>query len=297
MEMKSVRTDKLDIAYLENGPKDGPTVLCLHGFPDTAESYREVMELLAIKGYRTLAPFVRGFLPTKFLSEKTSRAGDFAALGQDALDFVDALDLKDLMVIGQDWGSPTAEVVASFRPQRIKRLLKLNWHGVFSMNEMMMAQEFKYSQFKTLWYVFLLNTKMGEMILDYDRQGFAKALWAEWSSSWSREERENALLAVSRAFEHDDFKKVTLSAYRANISESEIDPDHIELRKALMNMPSVQCETRILVGEDDGIDRSPLSDTALAMAFKGGYSVARLDGVGHFPQREAPQKVIDELLR
>src|SRR5215831_17269966 len=119
METKSTTTRKLDIAYLEHGSSGDPAVLCLHGFPDSAESFRNVMGLLAEKGHRTLAPFTRGVVPTNFLDARTPRAGDFAALGQDALDFVDALDLKDFAIIGQDWGSLTAEIVASLRSDRV----------------------------------------------------------------------------------------------------------------------------------------------------------------------------------
>lgn len=292
METRRVRTDRLDIAYLEHGPADGPAVLLLHGFPDDATAWREVMQALGERGFRTLAPFIRGCGGTRFLRDDTPRAGDFAALGQDALDFTDALELRDLAVVGQDWGSPTAEIVTMERPDRVRRLVKLNWYGVYSMGEMAAAQGFSYPQLRTLWYVWMLNLPLGEMVLRYDRAGFARALWSEWSPTWAPAVRDAALKAVQPSFEGEDWMRVALAAYRANITDAELDPADDALRERLKQLTPVQCETRILPGADDGVERSPLSPEALARYFPAGVHVETLGGVGHFPQREAPDAVV-----
>ncbi len=59
---------------------------------------------LVEQGRRVIAPFIRGCGPTRFLNDEIPRAGDFAALGQDALNLVEALNLSNLVVAGQDWG-------------------------------------------------------------------------------------------------------------------------------------------------------------------------------------------------
>ncbi len=99
MERKVIRTSRLDIAYLENGPANGSPVLLLHGFPDDATGWHDVMTVLAAHGRRALAPFVRGCGETKFLRPETPRAGDFASLGQDAIDFMDALHLSNVTIV------------------------------------------------------------------------------------------------------------------------------------------------------------------------------------------------------
>ena len=71
----SVRTPVLEIAYEEKGSPDGPPVILLHGFPDDARSWDTVSEDLASAGYRTLAPYLRGFGPTRFLSDDVPRSG------------------------------------------------------------------------------------------------------------------------------------------------------------------------------------------------------------------------------
>ena len=292
MYRKHIQTTRLEIAYLEDGPEDGAPVLLLHGFPDDATSWRDVMAGLAAQGYRALAPYIRGCGQTRFLRTDTPRAGDFAALGQDAVDFVDALALNNLIVVGQDWGSPTAEVVAMERPDRVRRLVKLNWYGVYSMAEMAQAREFSYPQLHALWYVWMFNTPLGEMALRNDCAGLAKALWAEWSPTWDGTAREAALGAVAGSFDGEDWVRVALSAYRVGITDAETDRADDALRERLKEPPPVACEAFILNGADDGVERTPLNETALARYFPAGARVETLDGVGHFPQRELPVAVI-----
>lgn len=294
-----LRTDRLDVAYLEHGPADGPPVVLLHGFPDDATAWTEVMRQLAARGHRCLAPWVRGCGGTRgttFRRDDTPRAGDFPAIGNDALAFVDALDLRDLVVVGQDWGSPTAEIVAMERPVRVRRLVKLNWYGVYSMLEMARGQGFDYAQLATLWYVWLLGLPLGEMVLQYDRAGLARALWAEWSPSWNERERTTALESVLPSLDGDDWRRVALSAYRADIAPAETDPADDALRARLKAPPPVRCETRIVCGADDGVERSPLSEEARGRWFAGGVRVTELAGVGHWPQREAPDAVAAAVL-
>lgn len=112
MQTRRLRTPRLDVAYLEHGPADGPPVLLLHGFPDDATAWRPAMEQPAAAGRRAVAPYVRGCggdAGTRFLRPDTPRAGDFAALGNDALAVVDALDPGangDLTVVGRTGARP-----------------------------------------------------------------------------------------------------------------------------------------------------------------------------------------------
>ncbi len=296
MQHRITSTSRLEIAYLDDGPVDAPPVLLLHGFPDNATAWIPVMAGLVEQGRRVIAPFIRGCGPTRFLNDEIPRAGDFAALGQDALDLVEALNLSNLVVVGQDWGSPTAEIVAMQFPNRVSRLVKLNWYGVYSMTEMAKAQGFSYPQLKTLWYVWMLNVPIGEMVLQYDRAGFARALWQEWSPSWNAQAREEALSKILPSLEGDDWMRVALSAYQTNITNAETDPADDALRKQLQTPIPVKCETKIITGADDGVERSPLNDESLQRYFLDGVRVQSLARVGHFPHREAPQAVVEAVL-
>ena len=173
----------------------------------------------------------------------------------------------------------------------MRRLIKCNWYGVYSTAEQARAQAFNYPQLRALWYVWMLNTPVGEMVLKMDRAGFARTLWAEWSPSWDAAARDAAFDAVQGSFAGDDWLRVALAAYRSGTSGAEADPADDALRATLQDPPPVRCETHIVRGADDGVERSPLSAGAMARYFPAGARVTALPGVGHWPQREAPEAV------
>ena len=63
------------------GPADGPLALCLHGFPDTAHTWRYLLPELAAAGFRAVAPFLRGYAPTQLPADGHYQLG---ALVRDA---------------------------------------------------------------------------------------------------------------------------------------------------------------------------------------------------------------------
>src|ERR1700728_3325576 len=91
--MKTIRTSILEIGYEESGPEQGFPVILLHGFPDDAHAFDDVAPPLAKAGHRVLVPYLRGYGPTRFLDASAPRMGEQAAIGQDLIDFADALGL------------------------------------------------------------------------------------------------------------------------------------------------------------------------------------------------------------
>src|SRR5947208_4308865 len=118
--LKHIRSPALDIAYEESGPADGAPVILLHGFPYDPRCFDEVAPPLAANGCRVLVPYLRGYGPTRFLSGKTPRSGEQAALGHDLLQFMDALNIPRAMLMGYDWGGRAACVVAALWPGRVR---------------------------------------------------------------------------------------------------------------------------------------------------------------------------------
>ena len=102
--VKRVRTSVLEIAYEENGPADAAPVLLMHGWPYDPRVYDDVVPRLVAANCRTIAPYLRGFGATRFLSPATPRSGQQAALANDLKEFMDALGLKRAALVGYDWG-------------------------------------------------------------------------------------------------------------------------------------------------------------------------------------------------
>jgi pimeloyl-ACP methyl ester carboxylesterase len=102
-------------AYLECGPKTGPLVLCLHGFPDVPRSLLPVLRALGAAGYRAVAPWLRGYAPSTL-------AGPYGPLplGSDALTLCATLAPgQRAYLVGHDWGAVAVYVAASLAPNRI----------------------------------------------------------------------------------------------------------------------------------------------------------------------------------
>src|SRR5205814_8405190 len=113
METLTIRTDVLEIACEAHGPADGPPVILLHGFPYDPRCFDKVAPPLASDGCRVLVPYLRGYGPTRFLSLDTPRSGEQAALGNDLLQFMDALAIRRATLMGYDWGGRAACVLAA----------------------------------------------------------------------------------------------------------------------------------------------------------------------------------------
>jgi haloalkane dehalogenase len=116
--------DGLRTHYLDEGPKDGPVALLLHGEPTWSYLYRKMIPPLVAAGYRCVAPDHIGFgRSDKVTDDKwynvdrhIDRMGEFIA----------RLDLQDITVFMQDWGGPIGLINAVAMPERFSRLVILN---------------------------------------------------------------------------------------------------------------------------------------------------------------------------
>src|SRR2546426_2441163 len=113
---KRVRTSCLEVAYEDRGSPQAEPVILVHGFPDDIRTWDGVVAPLVDAGYRTLTPFLRGFGPTRFLEKTALRSGQLAALGQDVIEFADALGIERFTLVGHDWGARAAYIVAASWP-------------------------------------------------------------------------------------------------------------------------------------------------------------------------------------
>src|SRR4029079_7299250 len=116
--LKTIRTSVLEIGYHETG--DGFPVILLHGFPDDAHAYDGVAPLLAKAGYRALAVYLRRYGPQRCVDPAGAPTPEQAAIGQDVIDFADALHLPRFAVAGYDWGGAAACIASGPHPRRVR---------------------------------------------------------------------------------------------------------------------------------------------------------------------------------
>src|SRR4051812_49479551 len=97
-----VTANDLEFAYLACGDR-GPLALCLHGFPDSAWTWRHLLPALADAGFHAVAPWLRGYAPTAVPADGRYQTG---ALATDANALHEALGGGEAgVIIGHDWGA------------------------------------------------------------------------------------------------------------------------------------------------------------------------------------------------
>jgi len=123
-EPTMVKTNGIDMAVYEAGPKDGvPVVLC-HGFPELAYSWRHQLPALAAAGFRAIAPDQRGYGCTS----RPAAAADYDMehLTGDLAGMLDALGLKDAVFCGHDWGGMVVWNMPLMHPSRVRGVIGVN---------------------------------------------------------------------------------------------------------------------------------------------------------------------------
>jgi pimeloyl-ACP methyl ester carboxylesterase len=289
--MKAIKAGVLEIAYLETGPMDGDPVVLLHGFPYDVHAYGDVAESLAAAGKRCLVPYLRGYGPTRFLSEQTMRSGEQAAVGADLLAFLDAMKLEKALLSGYDWGGRAACIVAALWPERVSALVSCGGYSIQNI-----AKEYEPASPEAehlLWYQYYLHGSRGRAGLTANRNEFCHLLWKMWSPTWQFSQEEFGTTAA--AFENDDFVDVVTHSYRHRFGLVEGDPAYQSIESRLATQPKIAVPSLILEGGADAVD-PPAKDDPFAQHFTGPYRREVVEGVGHNVPQEAPERFADGIL-
>jgi pimeloyl-ACP methyl ester carboxylesterase len=288
-KMPTIQTRLLEIAYRDDGPRDGRVVLLLHGWPDDASTWDAIIPILNEAGLRTIGPTTRGFGETRFLSPETPRTGNTAMLALDAIEMLDGLEVVKFMVAGHDWGANMAEMLAIGWPDRVERIAMLSTPSRLGG---LKTPPFWHARLQ--WYHWLQATKRGAQAVREDPKGFARIMWETWSpKGWFD---DAVFQRVSSAFENPDWVDVTLHSYRSRWGEAEPDPASQWLDDRVKATQTLALPTIYFQGECDGVN-PPATTERMAEKFTGPFERLVLDGVGHFPTREAPAVVAARLVR
>lgn len=288
--IRTVQTSHLNFAYEERGDPSAHLVLLLHGWPDDVRTWDIVVEELVKARYRTITPYLRGFGPTMFCSQSLPRSGQLSALGQDAVEFIEALNLRDLTLVGHDWGARAAYIVAALKPERLRGLVAISVG--YGTNDP--GQVISYAQARQYWYHWFFATDRGRAAVESGRRSLCRFLWETWSPSWRFTQQEFETTAAS--WDNPDWAAVTIHSYRHRWGNSAGDPDYEEIESKLAEPVPIQVPATVLHGAEDG---ATLPDTSANREhlFPGGYEHKVILGAGHFVPRENPDVVLAAILR
>ena len=282
--VRTVRTELLEIGYVELGPQAGQVVVLLHGFPYDVHSYLDAAPRLAASGCRVVVPYLRGHGPTRFLSADTPRSGQQAALGADVVALLDALGIERALLAGYDWGGRAACVVAALWPQRCTGLVCVNGYLIqdIAASGTPIAPELEAG----FWYFWYFLTERGRAGLTANRREIARVIWRRNSPAWSFDDA--TLDRAARAFDNPDYVEVVLHSYRHRLGHVHGDPRYADLEQQLAGLPPIAVPAVTLDGLADG--NFPATDgTSGAAHFTGPRHHHQVELAGHNLPQEAPE--------
>lgn len=290
--LKQIDAGVLRVGYAEAGPANGPVVVLLHGWPYDIHTYVDATQLLASAGYRVLVPFLRGYGTTTFLSDKTPRNGQQAAIATDIVAFMDALKIERATIGGCDWGARTANIIAALWPERCKAMVSVSGYliGSQAANKMPLPPKAEFEW----WYQFYFATERGRAGYDKYRREFSRLIWQLASPKWRFDDA--TFDRTASAFDNPDHVAIVIDNYRWRLDLAPGERKFDELETRLAAGPVISVPTITLEGDANG---APHPDpSTYAKKFSGKYAHRTITGgIGHNLPQEAPnafaQAVID----
>jgi len=291
--VRTVRTSVLEVGYHESGEATGFPVILLHGFPDDAHAYDDVAPLLAKAGYRAFAVYLRGFGPTRFLDRDVARIAEQAAIGQDVIDFADALALPRFALAGFDWGGRAACVASALHPDRVRAAVLVGGYTI--QNTVTPPRAGAPEAARRLWYQWYFNTEAGRAGLEQNRRGLCELLWREWSPTW-RFSREMYDL-TARSFDNPDFVDCVVHSYRHRNFNAPGEARFVQTESQLAGRPPIAVPAIALYGGEDAFGHPATEITAAERTAMPKLIEKRIvEGAGHFVPHEKPDAVASALL-
>jgi pimeloyl-ACP methyl ester carboxylesterase len=256
--------------YVDSG--EGPLVVLLHGFPDVPQSWDSVRATLNEAGYRTVAPYLRGYHPATF-SDRTFTAADLAS---DLSLLLDALGESSAVVVGHDWGSSIAYGAATAHPERVDKVVVIGIPHPLTLKprpaEALEGRHFLY--FKFPWAAFTARAFDLKLV---DR------LYRRWAPHWDGPEREASVADAVEALRDKRVLRAALAYYKA------LNPLDRFFR-AKITVPG------LIVGGSDDPPVFQRGFAATPKRFTAPCDVRILDGAGHWPHREQESAFVAALL-
>jgi len=292
LTVATVQTPVLNIGYEQSGNPQGFPIILLHGFPDDARAWDGVVPPLAAAGHRVLVPYLRGYGPTQFRDKSAPRMAEQAAIGQDLVDFADALHLGTFAVAGYDWGGRAASIVAALHPDRVRAAVIIGGYpiqDVFAPPEPA-PPEREYA----LWYQWYFNTERGRAGLQANRHALCRLLWRLWSPGMRFTGGTYEKTAAS--FDNPDFVDVVIHSYRHRNGNAPGEARFEQMERQLAQRPKISVPVIALYGADDGLGKPPADSPAERALFPKRVARRVIAGAGHFLPREKPEAVSSALL-
>jgi pimeloyl-ACP methyl ester carboxylesterase len=256
---------------LATGPKDGPLVLCLHGFPDTPDFFRPLLPALATSGFRGVAPWMRGYRPSE--PGPPSRLGDLA---DDIEAWAQTLAPgRSIAMVGHDWGALALHEAVGRKPTPVRAAVAM----ALPRPETLMANLLRNpSQLLRSAYMLEMASPLGSLRLRANGFARLRSLWSAWSGG--------RLPSAER-----------LAAIQATLAESLPGPTRYyrmilrEMLRGEWRRPvKVKVPTLVMIGAEDGLIPPRIAQGG-ERSYAAPYELRVVPGAGHFLLDDQPFSV------
>jgi pimeloyl-ACP methyl ester carboxylesterase len=272
LETIAFENGEITLNAVAAGPKNGPVVVLLHGFPEFWYSWHKQIAPLAAAGFRVIVPDQRGYN----LSSKPSGVAAYALteLVSDVIAIADQLGQERIYLAGHDWGAAVAWSVALLHPNRIARLAILNVPHPSVMRRYLMQNR---RQLRKSWYMFF----------------FQIPYWPEAFLSASNFRRGIASLVGSSrpgTFSADDLAQYRTAWSQPGALTSMINWYRAAFRyRAKFSDRTVRVPTRILWGMRDAFLMAEMAQDSLRYCTDA--ELIQFPDATHWLQHEEPARV------
>ena len=290
-ETLDLQLPNLRMKALAWGPADGRLVVCLHGFPDSAHSWRHLGPLLADKGFRVVAPFMRGYAPTEIPADGDYHAG---ALVCDAFDVHAALGAPDdAILIGHDWGAFASNSAAAYPDSPFKTVISMAVPPIAAISEakfgLVRTAKMGLIQLRMSWYILYFQLPM---LPERTLERVIGRLWRDWSPRGADVAADVATTLT--ALPTPAHRAAAVGYYRAITHPGTVSPAYAELNGYIQQLPRIPI--LYLHGEQDGAMQVGYTEQ-LAAVLPAGSAVHTVPGAGHFLQVDQPDAVAAAIVR
>jgi pimeloyl-ACP methyl ester carboxylesterase len=283
-----IRVNDIEFGILEARPRPGaPLALCMHGFPDSAHTWRHLLPALANAGFHAVAPFMRGYAPTGVPADGAYSVG---ALAADANALHETLGGDgDAVLIGHDWGAEAAYAAAAHAPERWRRLVTMAVPPA-SLDPVLFSD---YEQLRRFFYIFLFRDPAGlaNTVVAADKMAFLDKLWHDWSPGF---DATHELTNVKECLRDTARLAAAIGYYRAADGGTGTESGKYYAEEQAVARQSPQ-PTLYLHGADDGCILVDLARRAESLLAPGSRMVV-IPAAGHFLHLEKPGEVGEHIL-
>ncbi len=279
---RSVSANGTRFHVAESG--DGPLVLLLHGFPEFWWTWRQQLSSLSQAGFRVVAPDLRGYGG----SDKPPRGYDLVTAASDAAGLVRSLGEANAVVVGHDWGGLIAWTMAAYFPKVVRRLAVVSMPHPLRLRWAVLSDPLGQGRSMGFALGFQLPMLPERQLLRDDALRVSRMLSAWSGPGWPDPETarryQDAMCVPSVAHSALEYHRWYL--------RSRLRPDGLRYNR-MMRTP-IQAPTLHLHGALDSCVL-PAAARGSGVHVEAPYRWRLIDGAGHFPHEEVPERFDLEL--